>query len=87
MRANLCKLSAEAGIANPDSLLVADRDGRINDTHTAIINFFTELDKEISMQENLWNIIELEFERISSQESDAKISISCMIQGLERDMP
>ena len=79
--------SIEAGIANPDSLLVADRDGRINDTHTAIINFFTELDKETSMQENLWNIIELEFERISSQESDAKISISCMIQELERDMP
>ena len=74
-------------IATPDTLLVSERDGNINAAQASIINFFVSMDKETAMANNLWDILEVEFATISTEQSNAGMSVSCRIQGLERDMP
>ncbi|MDL2238009.1 YobA family protein [Christensenellaceae bacterium OttesenSCG-928-K19] len=78
--------SIEADIANPDTLLVSDRDSRIDDTHAAIIDFVIEMDEETAKADNMEDIVNTEFEKISDQQSDSQISIKCSMQGLERDL-
>lgn len=78
--------SITEAISDPETLLIAERDDRLNDTQASIANFFLGMDPEDALEETLWDRIESEFDSISAEHSDDKITISCQIQGLERDM-
>ncbi|MDL2294434.1 hypothetical protein LJC60_07380 [Ruminococcaceae bacterium OttesenSCG-928-D13] len=75
--------SIEVEIADPDTLLVSERDSRINDARASIVSYFIELDKETAAAETLWDTLALELEAISAKYSDSHISVECSVHELE----
>lgn len=76
----------ETNIPTPETLTVSERDSRINDIQAAIRKLLLGMDKEAVSAENLWDVIEAEFEMLSVEFSDAGIAVKCRMQGLERDI-
>ncbi len=77
----------EADIPDSEALLISERDGRLNDIHTAIKDYFLNLDTEAAASETLEEDVLAEFKRISDLYSDDKITVNCLIQTIEHDIP
>ena len=78
--------SIEVGLADPDTLLVSDRDSRINDAQTSIVNYYIELDEETVAAEIFLDTLAFEIEAISEKHSDSHITIKCSVEELEYDV-
>lgn len=78
--------SMEIEIADPDTLLVSERDSRINDAQASIVNYYIELDQETVAAETFLDTLALELETMSARYSDARITVECCVQELEYDV-
>lgn len=76
----------EADIPDSNALLLSERDGRLNEIHIAIKDYFLGLDTETVSSETLEENLLLEFERLSVFYSDEKIGVKCLIQDIESDI-
>ncbi|NLW79265.1 MAG: hypothetical protein GXY32_07650 [Ruminococcaceae bacterium] len=76
----------EATISNSETLLVSERDGRLNDIHAAIKAFLLEMKPETAAADTLEADVLAEFERLSALYSDDQITVDCRIQSIEREM-
>lgn len=75
----------EADIPNPESITVAERDAKINDTHATIQDSFLRMSPEAVLDDSLEPTLSAMFETLSAVYSDDKMSVGCQILSLERD--
>ncbi|MGF7012156.1 hypothetical protein M2146_002710 [Lachnospiraceae bacterium PF1-22] len=78
--------SMEVEIADPDTLLVSERDSRINDAQASIVNYYIELDEETVAAETFLDTLALELKAMSEKYSDSHITVECSVQELEYDV-
>lgn len=76
----------EAVLADPGTLLVAERDGRINEAHARIAALVLGLDEGTAGSAGLTELLAAEFDAISADLSDEKIAMACQLQGVEQDI-
>lgn len=76
----------KADIPEPGTLLVSERDDKLDDIHTSIQAFLLGLDAERASAEALEDDVLAEFERLSAIYSDDKMAVECQIQSIERDI-